>query len=392
MPVESLVPQPVNELHRRRIAIVIHALHGGGSEHVAAKMASYWASTGDEVTLITLSDVSSDAITLNANVRRIGLDVLSNSTSLLQAVRHNAHRIRQLRASLLNLKPDCVISLVDRTNVLTLLACRGTGLPVFVCERTDVRHHQIGRIWNCLRRWTYPLAQRVVIQTSAVQEALQKLIPRARTACLPNFISLAPENTESQRPLNGLSDSAQWVCSVGRLSPEKGFDVLINAFAEVAPRLPHWNLAIVGDGTERPKLEALIRQLGLESRVSLLGWSERPWELLAGADLFVMSSRYEGFPNALMEAMARGLAVISTDCDSGPREIIHTEVDGLLVPSENVPALAEALERLMSDSELRRRFGQNARAVSERFSIEKHFARWDELLAEPFAVTKPSGV
>ncbi len=376
------MPQHECQPHRRRIAIVIHALHGGGSEHVAASMADWWASTGNEVALITLADTSTDTIALSSQVQRIGLGLVGESSSLAQAIRHNRQRVRGLRQELLMLQPDCVVSLVDRMNVLTLLACKSTTLPVFACERTDVRHHQIGRLWSTLRRLTYPRAKRIVVQTAAVQAALEKLISRAAAVCIPNFVQNGVEGPDSAGARGELDLSAHWICGVGRLSVEKGFDLLIHAFAKLSAQFPDWNVAIVGDGTERSNLETQIRDLQLESRVRLLGWSERPWELLAGAEVFVLPSRYEGFPNALLEAMARGLAVVAADCDSGPREIVQPELNGLLVEPENVSALTHALSCLLENAALRQRLSHNARQVTEQFSAQKHFERWEALMAE----------
>jgi GalNAc-alpha-(1->4)-GalNAc-alpha-(1->3)-diNAcBac-PP-undecaprenol alpha-1,4-N-acetyl-D-galactosaminyltransferase len=136
----------------------------------------------------------------------------------------------------------------------------------------------------------------------------------------------------------------------------------------------------VGEGPERPRLEAQIRAAGLEERVRLCGWIPDPASVLRTCDAFVLSSRFEGFPNALLEAMALGLPAISVDCPSGPADIIRHEVDGLLVPFGNVPALAAAIRRLLSDGRLRGQLGAEAVRVVERFSTARYFALWDAVL------------
>ncbi|HEY6972058.1 MAG TPA: glycosyltransferase, partial [Candidatus Angelobacter sp.] len=152
------------------------------------------------------------------------------------------------------------------------------------------------------------------------------------------------------------------------------------AFARIAGRHPDWSLTIIGQGPLRSKLEEQSKSLNLADRVRFAGEVTDPFSLLCAADLFVFSSRFEGFGMALAEAMACGLPAVSFDCPSGPAEIIRHEVDGILVPSENVNALAAALDRLMSDPEERKRLAARAPEAETRFNPEKILAQWQELL------------
>ncbi len=174
-------------------------------------------------------------------------------------------------------------------------------------------------------------------------------------------------------------DGSRQIAAMGRLAYQKGFDVLIEAFSQAAEGKPTWSLTILGEGPERRRLEEQIHARGLEGRVHL-GWVSDPNTVLRNCDAFVLSSRFEGFPNALLEAMALGLPAIAVDCPSGPAEIIRHDVDGLLVPLGDVPALSAAIRRVMSDDPLRTRLGKEAVQVVERFSTAKYYARWDEVL------------
>ncbi len=167
---------------------------------------------------------------------------------------------------------------------------------------------------------------------------------------------------------------------MGRLTREKGFDLLVRAFAETAQRRPKWDLVIYGEGPERGLLEKFAADAGLAKRVFLPGWTDDPSEAYKSADLFVLPSRYEGFPNALLEAMAAGLPVISFDCPSGPYEIIRDGYDGLLVRAGSAEWLAAAMDRLMRDGNARSLLAEKAPEALERFSSERYYARWEAVL------------
>lgn len=364
-----------------KIAIVIHSLTGGGSEHAAAMMASHWAAEGRAVTIITLDKKYNDTIALHKDVHRIGLNRMAESTGIISAIFNNVPRICALRQVFYDIRPTRVISLTDRMNVLTILGCRGVAPKPIVAERTDPRYHRIGRIWNMLRRWTYPKARAIVVQTEAVREHVQSFSRRCPVLVIPNAVSI--EDEAEGEPAFRLDENRKWICAVGRLSTEKGFDRLIGGFALIADKFPDWNLAIVGDGPSRNELELQIAGFGLTGRVQLTGWVEKPWPSLSSADVFVLPSRYEGFPNALLEAMARSKVCVAVECPSGPGEIIRQGMNGLLVDGGNdeeiEAAIGEALGKLLGSEGLRKSLGENAKGVLEEFSVERHFAAWDAI-------------
>ena len=270
-----------------------------------------------------------------------------------------------------------VVSFTDKMNVLTLLASWSAPWQVVIAERNDPRHQSLGPVWEWLRRRTYPRCQAWVVQTEAVARFARVLAGQRPVVVIPNAVAppAAAIPPPEQRPTR--------IVGIGRLSPEKGFDVLVRAFARIAPWYPDWTLQILGTGPQRGELEDLADSLGVRDNVRLAGWVDQPESALLESGVFVLPSRYEGFPNALLEAMACGLPCIASACDSGPAEIIRDGVDGLLVPPENVDALADALRQLVSDEAKRARLGRRAVEVTSRFSREAFFARWEEVLRLP---------
>jgi glycosyltransferase involved in cell wall biosynthesis len=174
---------------------------------------------------------------------------------------------------------------------------------------------------------------------------------------------------------------------MGRLSHEKGFDLLLESWSIASRQLCDWSLRIVGDGKMRDQLVQQAKTLGIENRVIFAPFSEDPFSLYSECGVFVLSSRFEGLPFVLIEAMTCGAACISFDCPNGPREVIRNGTNGLLVPAERVDVLASAMVKLGENPLLRQRLGIAAQKVSRPFSEPRIAARWHEVLygLTPFA-------
>ncbi len=357
-----------------KIAMGISSLGGGGAERVLSIMANHWARRGKQVVVITLAPEERDVYRLDPNVMRTAFDLERPSSGIWDALWSNLRRISALRKTLRREQPDVVIGFSEHMSIMLLLASWRLSIPVIVFEHTDPRQAPLDRAWEMLRLRCYRSAKGIVLLTEELRRVAARNWPERLLHTIPNP-AVVEEGEESPLPFKL---PQRFVVAMGRLVTIKGFDMLLEAFARVGS--DDWSLVILGEGEERERLEAQVRNLGLEGRVLLPGRLERPSQVLRKAELFVLSSRFEGFPMALVEAMACGLPAVSFDCPTGPSDIIRDGVDGVLVPREDVDALAEAIKRLMKEKEVRRRLASRAPEVKARFDVEKVMGQWDRLL------------
>jgi glycosyltransferase involved in cell wall biosynthesis len=365
-----------------RLALVISALGAGGAERVIVTLANTWAARGWQVALITFEPPGTQPyyrVDPRVALRQLGLPSVGHPP--WRAIRQGLRRVCALRQALHAAAPDLAISFLAKINVLTVLASRGLAIPVIVSERNNPERQRFRGTWSWLRQRLYGTAWCVVTPSRGVLESFPPGI-RARGRVIPNPVDLTPAATA--RPGTGR------LVAVGRLVDQKGFDLLLRAFAAIAPAHPEWTLTIWGEGEQRAALEALCARLGLAERVRLPGLTKHPGQWVEEADIFVLSSRYESFGNVITEAMVAGLPVIAFDCPWGPGDILRDGEDGLLVPPEDVDELAAAIGRLIVDADLRRRLGAAAAHNVRRFARDVIIAEWDALVAEATGASEPA--
>jgi glycosyltransferase involved in cell wall biosynthesis len=348
---------------------------GGGAERVAATLAGGWAARGWRVFIVpTFLGDSSAAYELHADV---------TVAPLSQALRSGrGNKIVALRRHVRALAPDVVISFLTNVNVTAILALRGSGIPLVLSERVDIAA-SVEMSWalRLARKALYRYADALVLQTTQAIAAYRRALwrpPRIYTIANPLPDALHASGLRADpTPAGG----GGRVIAIGRLTAQKRFDLLIRAFNRAFAADPRWSLEIYGEGPLRESLEALARQLNAGSSVRLPGTTPDPWGALARAQIFALSSAYEGFPNAMLEAMAVGLACIAFDCPTGPRELADSGA-AVLVPPADVDLLASAMRRVAEDPTERVRLGRAAaESVRRRFALADVLSRWDELFA-----------
>lgn len=349
------------------LLLVTGTLEGGGSERQLADMANYWVAAGACVTFATWSGPNTaDFYRLDSRIRRVHLD--SDSPGRL---RRNLHRVLKMRRLLSKLRPDAVVSFLSRSNVPTILAGTGLNLRIVVSERVQpALETGLPLGWRLLRRLVYGRAAAIVSQTARTADWIRQSWG-SQAQVVPNVLRTLPLPAGPRAPL---------IVAVGRLVPQKGFDLLLPAFARIAVQFPAWRIAILGDGPERARLQRLSDSLGLQGRVDFPGHVRDVESWMGRAGLVVQPSRFEGFPNVVLESMGMGAAVISADCPAGPAELIEDGVNGRLVPVEDIAALSRVMAELMSDPDARERLGREAMKVRERFRQESIMSQWEALL------------
>lgn len=364
-----------------KILFLVSSMGGGGAERVAALLANAWAAADHEVTLMPTFSARGDCVYRLAET--VQLEFLSDHC---EAGAGRLTRLKMLRRFIRSLRPHVIVSFLPHVNVAALLAARGTGIPVLACERTypPLLQPPLPLSYRALRRLTYPRAAALVAQTQATADWMRRRAPRTRIATIANPVLLPMTISDPViQPETLLQPDERLLLWVGRMDEAKRPGVMIDAFIAVADTMPDWRLVMLGDGPLREALQAHAIQAGLEHRITLPGFAGNLGAWYGRADIYVMTSSYEGFPNSLLEAMAHGTAAIAFDVPTGAAELSENGRRLALLPDSNhVERLARSLTELMSDSQSRAALASVGEEVSELYSLPSILMQWDRLFAD----------
>ncbi len=357
------------------ITFVISSLGAGGAENVLSALANYLVHLGHQISIITLASPGTKPFySLNPSINLIQLDQTDNEcrVSLLIRLQNIVKRILSLRKSVKDLKSDLVISFVDIMNIATLIATTGLKKPIIISERIDPHFHAIPSFYKWLRLKIYPLCFQLVVQT----ESAAKYFPesyRKFITIIPNPVS----KPELQKDV--YVDKITHLVTVGRLDSQKDHVTLIKAFSNLTNIYPYLTLTIYGEGKERKNLADLIHSLNLQKKVYLAGTTQSIQETLINSDLFIFPSLYEGFPNALCEAMVVGLPVIASNC-SGNVDIISDGINGRLFSAGNDVSLTNTIIDLLNNPEECRQLSENGKKICKTFNPSQIFSLWKKII------------
>lgn len=373
---------------RLRICFVLPSLNGGGAERAAVQILNALDRDSWERSIYLferrgpyLSDLD-PSITLSSG----------DAGSRLQ-------RWNTLRKYLQKSKPDLVVAFLSYFSVLAAARAARISARVVFNQQTPVsafladadydwRHPWRRRLFALVTRYSYRLADRIIATSAGVSQDLvgQFGIASERIRVVHNPVDLDGVERSARDPIGPPFDR-QWrkpvVVSAGRLADAKNYPLLVEAFAELRRRVPA-TLFILGAGEREAAIRAQIAERGLEDAVILCGFQPNPWKYIARADVFALTSHYEGFGNVLVEAMACGVPVVATS-SPGTKEIVRVDTDGLLVENHAPADVAAALERVLGDDELRGRLAAGARSSARRFALPVIAAAYDRAFREVFA-------
>lgn len=354
-------------------------MQGGGAERVAALLANAWAARGLDVKLMPTFSARGECVySLSESVH---LDFLSDHCAPAAG---RLARLMTLRRLIRRFRPDVIVSFLSHVNVAALISALGTGVPVIACERTypPLLSPPLPLSYRLLRRLTYPLATALVAQTQLMANWMRRRAPWTTTAVIANPVLLPMTDAEpAVLPSSLINAAARVLLWVGRMDSAKRPELAIEAFASLASRFADWTLVMLGDGPLRPRLQASVAAKGLDDRIFLPGFAGNLGAWYRRADIYLLSSSIEGFPNSLLEAMAHGVASVAFDIPTGPAELGHDGRRLILLADDNQSArLLEALQRLMTDTGLRRALAERAHEVTETYSLDRILYQWDELL------------
>lgn len=358
-------------MNKKKITFIIGSLSAGGAERVVTTLSNQLVEKY-EVHIVILTKCT-PFYALNKNVKLFYCrEEFQPSNGVFQALKANYSLYKTISNYLKKERIGLTIGFITSANILAILASRKNNIPCIISERIFPDKSETQIQWEILRKLLYKKANYLVVQTSEIKEQFKSIIDYNKIVILKNPIS--PQLSES-RDIHFEKENI--ILNIGRLTNQKAQDVLIKAFANIDNE--DWKLIIIGKGEKQEDYEKLIDSLNLNKKVKLLGHTKDIAHFYNKSKIFAFTSTFEGSPNALIEAMHFGLPSVSTDCPTGPSELITDDHNGYLIPINDQEQLEERLSKLINDEKLREKFSVNAVKSVKLFEAEPVTSEWVHL-------------
>ena len=360
------------EHKKKKIGFVIGKLSSGGAERVISTLSNELVERFD-ITIITFTK-STPFYALDERIKVVSCqDEVQQPSSMFDSLKLNYILVKRISKIAIKEQVDILIGFITSANILTTIAAKLNRIPCIISERNNPLVEEVPKLWVILRRFVYPLANSLVLQTKGIKKIYEKKIRPYKITILPNPIS-----SELSKQRTNTIKHEKIILTVGRLDKNKCHDELITAFYAINPK--EWKVKIIGEGAKKQELNELIESYNLSEKVKIISKVKDIHKFYNEASIFVFTSKTEGFPNALLEAMHYGLPSISTDCNFGPSDLINDGINGYLVPVNDQVELTNKLSGLINDEKLQNQFSKKAKETTENYVSEKVIAKWESLI------------
>lgn len=349
-----------------KILLFIDHLSGfGGAQRVIVNIANKMSEKGNDVEFVLTGNTEKCVYPLNDNIR-INLIQKSNVANMSRV-----QKIKEIRSVIKRIKPNIIISFLTMVNIITIVSTFGLQIPVIISERNDP--DRCSKVEKVLSKMLYKYSECVVVQTDTIKQKIESFYKK-KIVIIEN--PLVEHDYEKS-----IYDSKRRIIAVGRLNKQKNYNLLLDAFGVIVREFPDYTLDIYGSGDEYENLMNKSNNMGLAANVSFKGNMKNIISVEADYDFYVMSSDFEGMPNALAEAMSVGLPCISTDCDGGgAAALIQNQNNGLLVSKGNIDELVMAMKTYITDSTFAKKMGINAKKIKNDLSNTNIMNKWECLI------------
>lgn len=356
----------------KKIVFYISSLAKGGAQRVIINLTKAFLDKGYQVCLVTTSQAENE-YELPQKATRIISDLEEKEISK-NRIKNLKNRFLKLRNIWKEEQPDIIVSFIGKNNFMAILTSLGLRIPVAVSVRGEPAEEYYNTSMRILAKTLMGAASGIILQTPDAKEFFPKRI-QAKAVILPNPINPVFIENDSKK------EREKILVSVGRIDRNKNQKLIIDAFLNIAEKIPDYHLVLYGEGEERKNLIDYIEGSRYYDRISLPGEITDVKERIKKAKVFILSSNSEGMPNALMEALALGIPCISTDCPcGGPRMLLEGKENGILVPVGEVEAMSQAIKKILQNEELWEKYSKNARNIVEELHPDRVNKQWEKYL------------